>query len=532
MRASHPIQERERFIDLFGPHAPLTLGLTNKEVHMAPAALRKSAGTGHLRAVEPKPQESPPKTRVLRVGVVEEGRIIEEQFVRRGANVTIGHSERNTIVIPSPSLPNRQELFRHRAGGYTLSFTEQMDGRLMLEDGPVSLSALRETGKARRKGSTWQIELSEETRGKIAIGASTLLFQMVQPPPLQPKPQLPAAVKSGWIKSISWTLAAFITASFAIQFGFVTYLVNRDWPYRPMIEIMEDGHVRDLFNTPPSQSYIDHFQKRLDQSNEPVADAEPLPMELPTDRLVPTKTPRKNRPVDRGATGPTKTEPGDGGASDADRRARIADAVEQAARAHILGTLGEGTDSVVADVLAGGRVHPDPDLVMEQVRGVEVARANKTVFRQPAGSREGTASKVDLTDLRGGSSGGPALDSGDLGEERPVDGQIKQLPPRPTGGTGVIPGDTVRRIVGRDIGAIKGCYERQLRRNPTLAGRIVVSFTIGGGGRVVRATASQNTMGNAAVAQCIAGRFRRMRFPEPDGGNVTYHTPFLFRPGQ
>ena len=77
---------------------------------------------------------------------------------------------------------------------------------------------------------------------------------------------------------------------------------------------------------------------------------------------------------------------------------------------------------------------------------------------------------------------------------------------------------------------IKDCYERELKRNPKLAGKIVVRFTIDEEGRVTGAAIEDNTLGEKAVAACIISRFERFRFPKPDGGAVTAAYPFIFAP--
>ena len=76
--------------------------------------------------------------------------------------------------------------------------------------------------------------------------------------------------------------------------------------------------------------------------------------------------------------------------------------------------------------------------------------------------------------------------------------------------------------------SIQDCYERELKRDPGLAGRIEIEFTIGEGGRVEEATVVGNTMGSDAVGSCIVGRIRRWRFPKPNGGSVTVSYPFIF----
>jgi len=77
--------------------------------------------------------------------------------------------------------------------------------------------------------------------------------------------------------------------------------------------------------------------------------------------------------------------------------------------------------------------------------------------------------------------------------------------------------------------AIQRCYERELRNNPTLGGRVAVRFSIQPTGTVSGVTATENTTGSAAVANCVTTVVRGLRFTEgPEGGSVTYTFPFVF----
>jgi len=85
----------------------------------------------------------------------------------------------------------------------------------------------------------------------------------------------------------------------------------------------------------------------------------------------------------------------------------------------------------------------------------------------------------------------------------------------------------IRRFVKANLTPIRACYEKQLAGNPTLAGTVQVSFYITPKGSVASATASGV---DAAVASCVAGVIRTIRFPRPKGGGgVQVNYPFSFR---
>lgn len=88
---------------------------------------------------------------------------------------------------------------------------------------------------------------------------------------------------------------------------------------------------------------------------------------------------------------------------------------------------------------------------------------------------------------------------------------------------------TVARIVAMHLPRIRACYERELQKQPQLAGKLSVKFVIAKDGSVATATSRHDTLGSAVVAECVHTRFRQMRFPKPRGGGiVTVSYPLVF----
>lgn len=77
--------------------------------------------------------------------------------------------------------------------------------------------------------------------------------------------------------------------------------------------------------------------------------------------------------------------------------------------------------------------------------------------------------------------------------------------------------EVVRRLLMRHQHQFTYCYERELRSNPSLRGRVEMAFTIGEGGVVGSAFRRASTLQSPAVENCLAARLMRMRFPDPLG---------------
>ncbi len=87
-------------------------------------------------------------------------------------------------------------------------------------------------------------------------------------------------------------------------------------------------------------------------------------------------------------------------------------------------------------------------------------------------------------------------------------------------------------VIKRNSNQIRNCYQRELTRDPSLAGKIVAKFTISKDGTVSKSEIKSSSMGNAAVESCISERIMRFQVPEPKGGGVVVVSyPFMFSQG-
>src|SRR3569832_1031710 len=184
------------------------------------------------------------KPKILRIGIIQGGRIVEERLVRKRENITIGQSAKNMFVVPSDVLPRQWLLFEVTGNRYVAHFSEGMDARIAVGSEIISLAQLRQSGKIQRKGQSYVLPLDERSRGKIVLGDMTILFQFVTPPPPQPRPQLPASVRGSLTSGVDWFFATIAGISFLMHLLLVIYLRNVDWPRKPDIEEIPDRFVK------------------------------------------------------------------------------------------------------------------------------------------------------------------------------------------------------------------------------------------------------------------------------------------------
>lgn len=89
---------------------------------------------------------------------------------------------------------------------------------------------------------------------------------------------------------------------------------------------------------------------------------------------------------------------------------------------------------------------------------------------------------------------------------------------------------TLTSQLGAKAAQARPCYERALRQNAHLQGRMRVAVKIGPNGNVCSANVESNEIGDTGVATCVVQMFRSSTFAAPQGGCVDVVVPLRFEP--
>jgi hypothetical protein len=457
-----------------------------------PGPGRPGQMTAVMRAMA---QATGPK--VLRIGLVQGGRVIEERIIKQRTTVTIGQSEKAMFVIPAQSVPSQFKLFELIGNDYYLNFLDTMTGRVALQTGITDIAALR--GQAKRiANNAYQVRLTEEARGKIVAGETTFLFQFVAPPPPQPRPQLPLAVKGGLASQIDWNLTIIAAFSFLLHFGVIGAMYS-DWMDPVINDDLTAGGVIDMMkNIPPA----------------PVE----TPVEATTAVATATAAPT---PAAAAPSGAPKAAGGAGKGSVSDRQAAALASQAEAIQMQMLAAFGGG--SSVQGALNRGDI-PPVDLSGAAASGAGVSASTGNGLN--LGSGGGVVRP-------GGGGGGLAgigathgSGSGSAGTESHVAGPTGDAQVGVT--TATVAVSNAERVVAGLRPGFRACYNQGLQSDPGMSGKVLVSAKISPNGEVASADAAQNSGLSAGVVQCILRKVRNAQFDAPGANGSTLQIPVTF----
>lgn len=91
--------------------------------------------------------------------------------------------------------------------------------------------------------------------------------------------------------------------------------------------------------------------------------------------------------------------------------------------------------------------------------------------------------------------------------------------------------EKIRAVIQDHTDEIKGCYEKALKDDPNIRGKLVILWTIGGAGRVYKAEVKSSDLKSSAIESCALEKSKKWIFPSPPiGVLVDVSFPYLFTP--
>lgn len=439
--------------------------------------------------------------RVLRVGVVREGRVVEERILKERRDVTIGSAETNLFVIPNESFPAKYKLFQRVGDGYVLNVNGQLSGRIKTPGGSTDIAqAWQESGGSK----VTPLRLDEEARGKVVVGDTTFLFQFVAPPPVQPGPQLPVSVTRGG-SLVDWRTTTIAAFSALIHFLALS-LIYSDW-MDPIVDAELDAKtlVENIKSLPPP----------------PQLEEKP-PEEKPADE--------KKEPEKKQAKPEAKPKPQSKPAPEKEPASQKMTSAEVAALASELDSLDMGVLASKTGKAATADVLDSMDSVSTERMDQAAASGVGVSSGGPGGLKVGAAGGA----IAQGSAGTSLKDMGTTGKTAEA-GSGKVAAVQGPKGKASVGGAAVAgqvqgagRVVAGASAGFRACYNAGLTSNPDSGGKITLRIQVGPGGEVTSVAANSAGNFSPSVVSCIKRRAQSLRFAPPDGGTAVVTVPISF----
>ncbi len=450
--------------------------------------------------------------KVLRVGIILGTSLIEESLLRKRTTVTIGQSLANTFSVPIAGLPASFPIFELLEGRFYLHFQDNMDGRFSQGDFVRTTSQLTHEG-AIRKGQHWVYPLDENARGKISLGAMTLLFQFVTPPPIAAPMRLPASTRKTLADRVEPKLTAIVSASVLVHLAIGVFAYTRDLTVEhPAVRYARTYSVEQYVPLIPEEALTEYT---LTDDSSGVSTQPPLALPHLQEREIKnsSKQSHKDRTSDFSRNGQSSPN-----------QAMIAEAIENTVVVSVLSGLASpnGVLGQMSNTNQGASLEKSLRLAKRKNTSTIAMRGR---HRDRMSDNIGEGKNNQISDV----------DDSKLRTEKKKDEEFDVDPPSVGIGfswdeSDLDPAAVAKRVRKRYLGGIRRCHQRALVGNPQAHGKVVVEFTIGLTGRVTRASV---TGFDTAVDKCIKSLAARWHFSTPRAGgkptSASFSIPLLLK---
>jgi TonB family protein len=471
---------------------------------VAPAA-RKPPVAAHLQEPLPPDALPTPEAKILQVAMLWGDQLLEVRHFRDGVPVTIGDGKRSIFHVFVPEVGARHVLATGKGEKVELRVPGKA-GVIVTSQGEVrTKDALRAAGQlSQADASEGQVfTLGLHDRAEVSLGTLAFVVRYVRPSP---------AIQVSAVQEADFTYFKIACITLLASGALVAAMLLTPRTEAPSADdlLQSQQRVAKFLVTPEKKQELKKLKlagveegaKAKDEEGkfgkEEAKKAEADPSKAGTPVVDKTKKEKDRQVVGQvGLLGAFKGLKG--GASDVFGP----------------GGLGTGINNALGGLKTGAGLGDAQGVGGLGSRGSGSGGGGKALGIGGLGTQGGGRGT--------GGNGGIDLSGKGRGTTKVVPGKTTVI--------GGLDKDVIAKVIRRHQNEIKYCYETELNKNPSLAGKVAVAFTIDPAGAVAEANVAETTLGNATAENCMLSRIRRWKFPEPKGGGVVAVTyPWLFSP--
>ena len=455
------------------------------------------------------------ESNVLRLGLVYDERLISDRVFADQKSVTIGTAKNQTVVLPEEDYQGPAVGFtNNKDGSFTLKAPATMKMRVATDGAPLELKELLAKSKARQEGNDVIVHLPLGTRGRIVMGAHTVLFQVIKQSvtvPTFPPKSLGQRLISPFIGEPTWTI------SFLGAFLLIAAIVGQSLLFQNSTgKYLDKAKAEDELARGPIEIQIEQKEEIKPEEpekedNKPTVDIVPeqVKEKAAEDKKAKEdkKSPEKAVDAPKGDAKPESTgktvdpEEAKRNAREAITKNTVAGALTGAngAATKLFADGGDGEEGTVTAKF-GGAAGGDGD-------GAAGPGKGSGLKIEGGGGGGGTIEKVKSAGKGFGDRKSDVAKVDTPEKKEPVAAVKLSGLDGDDGGDGSSKGDIAKKIASR-AAAVKACYEAALRDNPDVSGKVKVSFTVGTAGTITDVSVSG---ADGGFKDCIEGKFKSIR---------------------
>ncbi len=435
---------------------------------------------------------------------------VDQRVIQEGDQFTIGQRPDNDLTLYGQDYPKKHILFIKRDGYYHLNVPKFVDGgEIRAGDSVLNILDLMVHGiLSNNNNDSYPIKLSPNKRGFLAIGKTRIDFLFEQRrivrevvPPFAGFSPLHVTINN--LKSdltFKLIFLVLLLLNLSVLYSFKDYVVKET---NGDIEKVEQRFTRFMLKLPQEVESVDDRAFDIAASGETSAESN-------------ASKNQTNRSGTRTGTGQRRSGGGN-----------------PAARAGLLGliaSIGTGESSTgtsVVDALVNRGLVADLNNIVGGGTNLKVTNGgNNKDALDPLDQLIGTGGSGGIDDFLS------AIEDDVPQVELKKQAKVDLVKPSKITGSKAAMGQRTEQsiwsVVSTRQGAIKYLYEKYLKRNPNLRGKVTVEFTIAANGFVTDTRVIESTIDNPEFERELVALVKRLKFDPIPTGNLTTVFPFVF----
>jgi len=443
----------------------------------------------------------------LVLNVVQPGKA-QQFIIRPNQAFTIGQHGDNDLILFGQNFPKRHTLIHQKNGTYLVNIRPFIDGHISTNDSTLQIRELLKHDIIPRTDEDVVLKLNPGNRGLFTVGDARIEFEF-----RTVDEKIPVVFDTSvysWQKAVLKGLFSdlmfkaifliLVVINSLIVYAFKDYVVNIQEKFD--IEKMPERLAK--FIVKPPEITADLSSKMLSTTGT-------------TGGEQGQKSDNQNKSSNQRGGGK-----GQGGS-----KARGNPAASAGLLGLIAGTGTSGKSSSIVDALVDRGLVADLNKIVGGGTNLKVSSGGNT------------KDSIDPLDQLIGTGGSGGIDNLLLALEETVpqvelkkQAKVDLVKPSKISGSKEAMGhrteESIWNVVSARQGTIRYIYEKYLKRNPNLRGKITIEFTIASNGFVTDARVIETTIDNPEFEHELLALVKRLKFEPIPSGSVTTVFPFVF----
>ncbi len=443
------------------------------------------------------------KAKTLKVRIQDQDGL-REIYLKPKQKYRIGHDTSNDLTLYGKHVPKRHILFEGEDNKFVLNVDAHMKGQLSNETSSLNIQDLLDYGLLSKKGKIYRIPIRPDKKGWVQVGDTRFEFEFEKAAPAD------LLKDEAKFNSIPHQIVKTLTTDVLYKLVVLLFL---------SVGVLWSVKVYNAKPVPPKKFSLEKVTNRVAKF---IIRPKKTKIASPASRPgVASKQESK--------TSEKKSSEKKANTPEAKKKAALEAAKKAVARKGLLGLIAgkgsSGKSGTVVDALIDKGLVKELDEALQSGTDLQVQLPS---LNDKGGDLSGLLNGDSLPSVDNLITNDQVNENFNLKEKGGVNLEEMSELSGSDKAMGYRSQQSIRDVIVSYMGRVTYVYNKYLKTNPDLRGKVLIEITIAASGDVTNAKIISSTVGNRAFENELLSVVRRFKFKPIPEGVVTVQNPFVF----